>query len=231
MHGALPSGRLAREQQRALESERFQRQLEAICVGEVPCVGPRAHLDPFAIVFRTRRAGRLKPDKVGVAIGHTNGRKLVSPLQGDNNVGPHGFDLVVLEHSPRVVNQPCGVDDDERGAGLVREVRRPDHEGQEAAHRIRASDKEMGEGRRRRKIDRAAETSERNCCRRPEIGLPDIGVDNVHLGSLPQGFGQITTKTALADASAANEKDGASNASEYLRSGGFPFGRNVESAA
>ena len=71
-----------------------------------------------------RLAGRLDLDDRHMPVGHPDGRKLVSPFDGNDDVRPDSFDLVVLEHTTGLVNQSGRVDNDERRARFTGEIGR-----------------------------------------------------------------------------------------------------------
>ena len=91
--------RLAGEQEGTLENQRLEWELQRCRAGKMPRIGPPPHFDPFVIVLAVRLARRLDPDDGHVPIGHPDRRKLASPFDGDNDVRPNGFDLVVFEDS------------------------------------------------------------------------------------------------------------------------------------
>ena len=68
-----------------------------------------------------------------MAIGHPDGRQLASPFEGDNfegdnDVRPNGFDLVIFKDAAGLVDQTGRVDDDECTTRLARKACRPDHQ-------------------------------------------------------------------------------------------------------
>jgi hypothetical protein len=166
-----------------------------------------------------------------VPVDHSDGRQLVSPFDGDDDVRPDRFYFVVLEHPPRLVDQSGRVDDYERGMRLAGKAGRPDHQRQETPDRARAADEVIGRGPHRGQIDGRDRIAQGDRRWRAEIALPDIGVDNGHFG-LPrkQRPRQITTEAALADDRAADDKHCAQAALEDLGSRSLPLRRNVELA-
>lgn len=136
--------------------------------------------------FLERAARGFEPNDPRMAGGGRSRRKFILPLQGDDHVGPQGFDLVILQNPPCSLNQPGRVHDHERGVGLADKLRRPDDQGQKAPDRVRAPDEEIGGWRQRREIDRVREAGERNGCRRAEAGLAYVGAHDGDLCPSPQ---------------------------------------------
>jgi len=65
-----------------------------------------------------RLARRLDCNDGQVPIGCADGRKFASPFDGDDDVGPNGFNLVVFDDAASLMDQASPIDDDESTARL-----------------------------------------------------------------------------------------------------------------
>ena len=78
-----------------------------------------------------RLARRLDCNDGQVPIGCADGRKFASPFDGDDDVGPNGFNLVVFDDAASLMDQASPIDDDESTARLACRTRGPYNQRQE----------------------------------------------------------------------------------------------------